>query len=742
MNDIALSGCTPEPLSGYLAGLGVLRLVAEQVDDATEGRWAPTGFVLRSPLDDDELVSFFLDRYVPTPLVSPWNKGGGLRRDGKSAAAEHWVAELEAADDPRLAPYRETIAAARRISDDYPDVKDLVSAKEEVIRRARSEFPDAALPWIDAAVVLTEHGAVYPHILGTGGNLGRLDLTSNALRHLRTVLDDSSEKRRRRSRRLLQDALFGSEQEGRTKASTGQYDPGHAGGVNNASGDAAEALVNPWSFLLAMEGALLFASGAARRLSAATTDSVAAMPFTVRPSAAGAAHLSPGEQPKGELWLPLWGIPIRLAEVRRLFGEARLQWGRQHAVTALDAVRAVSSFGAERGIESFTRVVIAERLGQNPLAVPAGRVSTQPHPGTLLTRKLDDWVGRLRRRSQLPASIASALRRFDEAVYDTAVSRTEAQALQRLLKAAAELDAHVGANRHLRGELPPLPPLEPDKWLPALDDGTAEFAVAATLASLHEHAADPRRGRHDPGGSRWRACVRDYLRPVWEAGRFLRWTEEPRVDISALPLVEALSSIQVLHATRPRPPREDETDNVGHDIRFGYGPTLDRRIVEAFAAGLLDEDLVRQLLAALVLLRPATPMAALVASERETPQVPVPAWRVLAPVVHGRPLSVNTPDGKRDVWLRPRQDWPAALHRGATRPVLAAAITRYRVAGLTPRLSDPDMLARAADGQRLNAALLLGLGDHDVAWLVSRATALELAAPSDNNSTGRPEALL
>src|SRR5690606_31319426 len=83
---INLKGCAPTPLAHYLKALGVLRLVAEQVDSTALGWWKDDSFWLRSKLDEAGLQEFFLRQYRPTPLVAPWNGGSGFNpKDNQDA---------------------------------------------------------------------------------------------------------------------------------------------------------------------------------------------------------------------------------------------------------------------------------------------------------------------------------------------------------------------------------------------------------------------------------------------------------------------------------------------------------------------------------------------------------------------------------------------------------------------------------------------------------------------------------
>ena len=61
MPEIALTGCTPEPLMSYLKALGVFRLVAEQADACARLSWTGGIAHLHSRFDRESLVDFFLE---------------------------------------------------------------------------------------------------------------------------------------------------------------------------------------------------------------------------------------------------------------------------------------------------------------------------------------------------------------------------------------------------------------------------------------------------------------------------------------------------------------------------------------------------------------------------------------------------------------------------------------------------------------------------------------------------------
>ena len=111
LDPLPLRGCTPEPLMAYLKALGVFRLVAEQKDKEARAWWHNDTFMLRSTLDRDGLVEFFLEQYRPTPIVSPWNGGSGFYPKDNSKAMDV-ILELES---PRFQLWNEVVSIGKGI---------------------------------------------------------------------------------------------------------------------------------------------------------------------------------------------------------------------------------------------------------------------------------------------------------------------------------------------------------------------------------------------------------------------------------------------------------------------------------------------------------------------------------------------------------------------------------------------------------------------------------------------------
>jgi CRISPR-associated protein Csx17 len=481
MTELRLAGCTPEPLAAYLKALGVLRLVTEQKDLEARGWWNGEHFSLRSALDEEALLHFFLEDYIPTPIIAPWNGGSGFYPGDNRTG----IAAIEGSKEQRFAPYRTAISTARSLLGALGvETKPGKEGKEELISRLRDELDERSLAWLDAALVLTEDGLRFPPLLGTGGNDGRLDFTNNQMQRLAELLLDNSPAA---SEPLLRAALFGVPVPGLRSAAIGQFSPARAGGANATPGFEGASRVNPWEYVLLFEGALLFAASVTRRLEA-THAGTLAYPFSVRASGIGYASASGADETRSrhELWLPLWSTPAGLRELRALFGEGRAHVGRRAAATGVDFARAIASLAVDRGITGFARYGFHVRNGLAYFATPLERWEVRRNPRVDLLDRLDRWLERLRRAAgdrDAPASIPRVHRRLEEAILGLCRADTP-EAVGEVLIALGEAEAALARSRGFtdRKGISPVP-LLPLTWMGAANDRTPEFRLAAALAS-------------------------------------------------------------------------------------------------------------------------------------------------------------------------------------------------------------------------------------------------------------------
>jgi CRISPR-associated protein Csx17 len=589
-----LGNCVSEPLSSYLKSLGVFRLLGEQADLQVRGHWQNDCLVITSSLSQQEVVDFFSNTYRPTLVIAPWNGASGFWDKTRAGQA---LQSIESSGSGRLSEYRDAISIARKIISELGlKKKPTKDDKTTLMRLCRSRFPDSALQWIDAVFILTEQNINYPPIFGTGGNDGKLDFSSNFMQNLMQVIDieptiEPRKKSRKKqafdkdlSRARLELALFGEGSVELVASSVGQFDPGGVGGPNAIAGFEGDSLVNPWDFVLMIEGALMFAGSITWRLG--SNRSNAAFPFMVETSTAGWGSLAEsGALSRGEIWLPLWSRPATLREVKRFFAEGRAQVGRRPARTGVDFARAAAGLGVDRGVSSFRRYGFLQRSGRAHLAVPLGRVSVQSRTDVGLLEDLDPWLSSFRRAAtekEAPSTIVSALREIEEAVFSYCLRGTPSN-LQRVLRALGRTERRLSKAPKQQELIRPLYGLS-FRWIEACDDGSSEFRIALALAMMGEGANS----------------IRSNLEPVdWKNGAWT-WSFSTVGQLYSDNIVATLETVlerRIISHLQSRNQEQNETDSSSNrHLPIDSLYTVPMVDISRFLSGQVDDERIRDLL--------------------------------------------------------------------------------------------------------------------------------------------------
>ncbi len=703
---LTLPGCTPEPLMAYLKALGIFRLVAEQKDPKSRACWQDDAFVLQSSLDREALLGFFLEEYQPTPIVAPWNGGSGFYSDGSRAAKEA-VDSIRAEDPNRLEEYRQAIEASQQILDYMGFVKKPSdSEKPSLLAECRNRLPDAAVSWLDAVYVLTGADSELQPLLGSGGNDGNLDFSSNFMKNLCPVLT-GLELGKKPSKRVdyeerrkgwLDRALFGDSRAPLVKSAIGQFNPGGVGGPNATAGFEGDSLTNPWDYVLMMEGALFFAGAVARRLSAESR-SRAVFPFTADTSAAGYGTAVDTEYTRdgsrAELWAPLWEKPATYREVSHLFGEGRAQLGRRQATTGTDFARAVVGLGIERGVSGFQRFGFLKRNGLAFIATPLGRFRVTPKPEANLLFDLDPWVDSLHRASRgrnTPEGINRVLREIDRAILEFC-AHGGPRLLQEVLIAVGHAERWLSTSRQ-KGSVRPLSGLSPE-WLRGCDNCSPEFRLAAALASIQ--------------GVGKVGSIRTNLEPIaFDRGRW-QWPED---DTSVAwrggdPVV-SLAAVLERRCLEARMKSADSLPLNG----WIAAPLAD---IHAFLQGAVDCRRIADL---------SLPLTAIdwrqVEQEFSHPPAPPALSRTYTALkLLFLPWAFRRHSGAEEAPIGPEPSILPLLRGGRARDAYRVAHRRLRSSGFTPLL--PEVNVVGDQESRLAAALLIPIRYQDMYHLADLA---------------------
>jgi CRISPR-associated protein Csx17 len=321
LHAVHLNGIRPDSLGDYFAGLGILA-AASQEWPTVRGCWESNHFVLLGEgLDRQRLEGYLRERWEPTPYERWWRSA--QKKDTK-AKSDH------------------AIQAARAIED---------------LRRVKL---------LDCHIVGSRRNKFNP-VFGTGGNIGKrdLDVPSEQAR---------GERMRAGSLDWLRHTLYF---EGMPKfpelSSAGTWFVYANKTFNSGQGWYREGRLSPWSFLLAMEGAVLLRGGAGKRLGS-NAKSYAVFPF-VSEAASPPEEGQVGMAPKGEFWAPLWTCPANLAEVSGLLERGLARIGNRAAKSPHEFAIAALAAGVDAGVSAFVRFSLRQTTSSQVFeAIPKSHI--------------------------------------------------------------------------------------------------------------------------------------------------------------------------------------------------------------------------------------------------------------------------------------------------------------------------------------------------------------------------------
>ncbi|WP_462325879.1 type I-G CRISPR-associated protein Cas8g1/Csx17 [Desulfoplanes sp.] len=689
-----LKGCTPTPLAHYLKALGILRLVSEQKDENVRGWWENDVFNIATALSSEELMNFFLYEYCPTPITSPWNGRSGYYEKGGKAAKEA-LGVIENTQASRFENYRNLIKAIKELV--YKKKPSNENEKSKLIITIKNKINNDFLSWVNTAVVISKsRKMLFPSILGSGGNEGSMDFSSNFMQNLIKIFDVTSEDNvpSLTSKYDLNTSIFGGEK--RAFNNTNCSMMSHAPGLS---------LLNAWDFVLSFEGTII-SCPSSYKISSNNGKSVLVSPFCV--SHNGVAVTSGCEkdiqprkkqqegEPRGEQWFPLWNNPTKYLSLVDLYREARAQIGKKEAANPTDFARSIGRLGFSRGISDFIRFGYLSRVGNHKfnIACELGKWRVQLHPNQNLLDEITFWVDNLRgicKSKNVPSRLCRAIHNCDEGIMNCCRNGTDKRRWLRLLNALGEAETALVKTPKTATDPPkricPLPPISP-QWIQAADTGEPELRLALAFASQGT--------TNEQSNPDWSSIIRHHLVPLDKTLRKFAplsdsraWKNELVAKTDFEKTAKAVVQRRLLFKKKSEP--------------FPLGPLGDIGVrledLQAFFEHETDDNLIKNLIRPLMAVRKQF----------------IPRWRFIdSNVVAAGELSIfgllklchlpwPIPLGKCGITVRTDPSIFARLEAGDLTQAVAIALRRLRASGLRPHIITA--LGTPRQSRRLAAAL-------------------------------------
>ncbi len=487
-----LKGCAPTPLAHYLKALGILRLVAEQADPEARGWWHGDLFRLATKLDAQELETFFLERYEPTPIFNPWGGRSGFYPGSSETTARNVLNAIEESDDRRFSNYRNNLQTIRKVIKNIAsDSKPSSETKDNLILTLRNNVRGCSLLWLESVAVVIGTGdsvsIKHPALFGTGGNEGSGSYTSAYMLALeQCILKNDWDH-------SLNYSLFGSRNapKARWSQTMGQFLP--------------EGQSSPWDLLLNFEGAIMIKSAVASRNTSENLKWMSS-PFFMESASYGYTTGTRKDEYKvvnskeipghGEQWFPIWNKPMLYTELSQIFIEGRSVTKRGKASDGWSMLRAITTKGVRQGIKEFVRYGYLQRNNlATHLAIPLGRYSV-PNKIDIKLACLDDldhfrWLASVKKVSRAKNStnrLQLAEHVLGESLFAVAQRPEVPDLWQNVLRALSSVEAVMVTGNGFKAG--PIPSLRPE-WVAAADDGSVEFRLALAFALQADFEAKP-----------------------------------------------------------------------------------------------------------------------------------------------------------------------------------------------------------------------------------------------------------
>ena len=438
----AFPGINTDCLGHYLMSLGLLKAAASQWD-STRGFWRKGIFHLAGEFTAMELRNYLLSEWQPQPYQKWWAEAQKVGTKAKSSASLHRERAIRS-------------VAEVRVSD------------STIIPTGRNQFSP---------------------LFGTGGNIGKRDLAS--------AWTEASDLRSEPDTLAWMEASLTGNSSTEVPSFTigGTWFVYNNKAFNSGLRWSRDGFLSPWSFLLAMEGALLVRGGSGRRLGAH------ARPYAVFPFISQALQPATdndvGQKTPGEFWAPLWTQAATFPEVRALFQRGLARLGGRAASAPHEFAVAALAAGTDAGLSGFLRFELRQTTSSQVYeAIPRGEFNVadkqgqeSAHSSTALMEILGPrWFDRLPREPARKGSKQkfTGLRGpIERLILAVGQAPDDAQAWQALLLQLAQSQNGIDRNLNLRKACRALPRLGVDWFRKAFpDSGSYEIRIAAALASL------------------------------------------------------------------------------------------------------------------------------------------------------------------------------------------------------------------------------------------------------------------
>ncbi len=453
-----LAGIKDRSMGSYLAGLGLMKVVERDVDPNAQFYWQGSSFYIKTNVPQDELVNQLLAKYRAMVAFSPWNKSCGIEINKKTGELKYVgsIGQIMNVESDRTKKIRQLLPKIKDLIDEakivgtsfsYPEKAEKIKFIDRCHKYIKNPEWTA---WANSAIILKEISSPvsikpkYPALLGSGGNVGAIDIAENYYSAFCILFDLATDRPAANASACFNKAIFDQDSAEITESKevkalhffpNQDYKLDYALSKNNdyaPSGGSSASSINPALILLATEGLVTFQGMSSGGDGDEDTDKylhqkrdVAKYSLAVSTSGASTDLVALDERKSytEEYFFPLWSEPQTYEKLQEniftspLINEVPFSL-RGEIRDGIDFIWAVQEWATDQKITGkFARYSMLPRKGQSNFAVLLEIVNVGENSQRLdLATDLDEYRHHLRifaKSDNCPALMQGAIYHFD-----------------------------------------------------------------------------------------------------------------------------------------------------------------------------------------------------------------------------------------------------------------------------------------------------------------------------------------
>lgn len=489
VNRLNILGCQANHPLNYLKAIGLLKIISLQLEPSVKGFYDHDSFILETNLSKEQIANFFVHKYIPSPILSPFLR---LRNNVL-------LENLTRAENPRLSLFRQAYEYLKMA----PPKKRQSFPSEEWLQDIASELKYLHPSSVGSYITLTlaayrlcdplKESSPSPFLINYQDQFKEFYLEENYLGALSQLISFKTDTPKKESLDYLLAAIFTENNSKESFFKLGDFCSSFLDRANYPNRQNIKA--NPWDYILALNGFVAICSPY-------TLNAEVRVPFCLRATSYGWENIDANplrKLAKREMWLPLWNRPLTNNELEKLLLKLFETLVQSRINSALDLVAEATIWGTNPLLANFLRLGLIFDINATPLPeiINLNKVALSKIPEAELLSSTKAWLAKwdfMLFSGPKSQKQKETIKATEEALFSY-LTNQDSSLTKTLIKLG---QAEIGSSL-LPKNARPDPLTLPTFYLKNAKENSPEYRLALAVASLDSHL--PVRSQLEPVSS-------------------------------------------------------------------------------------------------------------------------------------------------------------------------------------------------------------------------------------------------